>query len=286
MTGERAIGVGVGGAGGWQALAWAAEEAERSEGRLVLLHVCAPGSPLLRAREAPAHADVELVDPPLSRAYTSTQSRLGGQRVALRIRGGDPATALVDASAGVRLLVIGAGAGGRTVRRIIRHAHCPVVVVRPDLPARPDGPLAGHVVIGVDGSAAGRAALEFAVAYAAEHRAPLAAVHVAESEHADHYPDGVTPEATAPEALRLLAGETRRWTSRGPAPRIRHAVLHGPVSDALIRAGGGARLLVVGDKRRGAVGRARTGDVPLTVAAGAPCPVTVVPADQQEGVPL
>ena len=60
---------------------------------------------------------------------------------------------------------------------------------------------------------------------------------------------------------------------------------HG-VPDALIRAGTGARLLVVGDKRRGVIGRARTGDVPLTVAADAPCPVAVIPLHQREGEPL
>jgi hypothetical protein len=58
------------------------------------------------------------------------------------------------------------------------------------------------------------------------------------------------------------------------------------VVDALLRAGAGARLLVVGDKRRGVVGRARTGDVPLTLATEAICPVAVVPIDQREGDPL
>jgi len=35
------ITAGIGGAGGWQAMAWAAEEAECTGARLVLLHVCA-----------------------------------------------------------------------------------------------------------------------------------------------------------------------------------------------------------------------------------------------------
>jgi nucleotide-binding universal stress UspA family protein len=67
---------------------------------------------------------------------------------------------------------------------------------------------------------------------------------------------------------------------------VRRAVLPGPVADTLIHAGAGARLLVVGDKRRGVISRAHTGDVPLTVATEATCPVAVVPLDQREGDPL
>jgi hypothetical protein len=124
-----------------------------------------PGSPLDRATGEATPVQVELIDSPLARANAKMQMRLGGQRVALRILSGEPSVRLADASTGVRLLVIGAGEGGRTVRRVLRHAHCPVVVVRPDAP--PARLLAGHVVIGVDGCDAGRAAMEFAFAYAA-----------------------------------------------------------------------------------------------------------------------
>ena len=283
----RPIAVGVGGAGGWQALAWAAEEADRTGVRLVLLHVCVPGSPLERHGDL-TPAEVELTDPPLARALANTRARLGGQRAALQIRGGDPTACLVDASAGAGLLVIGAGEGGRTMRRVLRHAHCPVIVVRPATPG-PGAPLAGHVVAGVDGSTAGHAALEFAFGYAAGHHLPLAAVHVSAESRDDYFYDDTTLSThftTEPAALELLAAEVEPWTLKYPAVPIRRAVLCGSAADGLIRAGAGARLLVVGDKRRGFIGRARTGDVPLTVAADAPCPTAVVPLDQSEGQPL
>lgn len=54
----------------------------------------------------------------------------------------------------------------------------------------------------------------------------------------------------------------------------------------LIGAGRKARLLVLGDKRRGVMGRLRTGDVPLTVALDASCPVALVPFDQTETAQL
>ncbi|MEV4703022.1 universal stress protein [Actinoplanes sp. NPDC049316] len=286
---DASIAVGVGGAGGEQALAWAAEEAERAGARLVLLHVCAPGSPLDRAGgDAPAAA-VELADPALARAYASMQTRLGGHRVSLRVRAGDPVSLLVEASAGVRLLAIGAGGNGRTARRVLRHAHCPVVVIRPQTPPDRTAALAGHIVVGVDGSPASRAALEFGFALADEHHFPLGAVHVSEASHDDYFYDDVTLSthfAVEPAALDLLAAETEPPAAKHPAVPVRRAVLHGTVAGALIRAGSGARLLVVGDKRRGVVGRVRTGDVPAAVAAGAHCPVAVVPLEQREGEPL
>ncbi len=265
---HRAIAIGLGGAGSWQALAWAVEESERTHTRLVLMHVCVPGSPLDRWTGDPTAAEVELIDPNLARALGNARARLGGRRAVLKIRSGDPASRLVEASTGVGLLVIGAGEGGRTVRRTVRHAHCPVVVVRPG-PIPRGAQFAGHIVVGVDGSAASQTALEFAFAYAGEHRLPLAAVHVASS---------VVPVT--------LVAEVEPWARKYPDVPVRMAVVGGSVADALIRAGDGARLLVIGDKRRGVIGRARTGDVPLTVAGDAPCPVAVVPADQREAEPL
>jgi len=285
---NRPVAAGVGGAGGWHALAWAAEEADRTGAPLVLLHVCAPGSPLDRMTGEPTTAEVELADPALAHALVDTRARLGGQRVTLTIRSGDPSIHLVDASTGVGLLVIGAGVGGRTVRQVLRHAHCPVVVVRPSRPG-PGAPLAGHVVVGVDGSPAARGAMEFAFAYASEHHFPLAAVHVSAENRDDYFYDETTLSthfATEPHALGLLADEVELWASKYPSVAIRRAVMTGSVAQGLIRAGAGARLLVIGDKRRGVVSRARTGDIPRTVSAEAPCSVAAVPLARQEGEPL
>ncbi|HWS35821.1 MAG TPA: universal stress protein [Actinoplanes sp.] len=283
------IGVGIGGSGGSPALAWAAEQTDWTHTPLVLVHVCPPGSPLEHLTGGPAPAELELIDPPLARAYAKTRARVGGQRVSLRIFGGDPSDRLAEASAGVRLLVIGAGAGGRTVRRVLRQAHCPVVVARATPPPASRALFGGHVVIGVDGSSSSQTAMEFAARYADEHRLPLAAVHVSAASSDDHIYDDVTLSTqftTEPAARELLADATEPWTVRCPAMPIRRAVLHGPVIEALTRAGVGARLLVVGDKRRGVIGRARTGDVPLTVATEASCPVAVVPEHQHETGPL
>ncbi|RZU54597.1 nucleotide-binding universal stress UspA family protein [Krasilnikovia cinnamomea] len=279
------VAAGVGGAGGWQTLAWAAEQAGYQTGmRLELLRVAEPGSPLAGLAGEPAPALLELADPALSRALSATRTQLGGHRVHLRIQVGDPGTALAAASAGADLLVIGSGGDGHTVRRIVHHARCPVVVVRPVSAGR-GAPLAGHVVVGVDGSAAGRAALEFGFAYADEHRLPVAAAHVSARTADDFFSDEVTVSphgATEPPALQLLGAEVEPWMLRYPRSRVRRAVLNGRVADGLRRAGLGAHLLVVGDKHRGLLARTRTGDVPLTVARRAGCPVAVVPIGQAE----
>jgi len=261
------IAVGIGGAGGWPALSWATEQAERTGARLALVHVCVPGSPLDRLTGDPTAAEVEVVDPPLARAFANVQARLGTRRTVLKIRSGEPSLRLVDASASVRLLVIGDGEGGHTVRRILRHCYCPVVVARPVTRAG-RAPFDGHVVVGVDGSLAGRAALEFAFTHADQHRLPIAAVHVAETGDGD-----------------LLSAEVAPWAEKFPGVAVHRAIRTGAVSDQLIDAAVGARLLVVGDKRRGVIGRARTGDVPMTVATEAPAPVALVPLEQLEGEP-
>ena len=77
------------------------------------------------------------------------------------------AEALEEASAGADLVVVGAGHLDHAVRRLLTHSvaedvarqtGCPVAIVR-DRPGRPDAP----VVVGVDGGAASRRALQWAV---------------------------------------------------------------------------------------------------------------------------
>jgi nucleotide-binding universal stress UspA family protein len=244
---------GVGGGAGWQALAWALDEAAATEGRLAICHVCPADSPLVTGSGAVPVGLLELVDPPLARAVAAARSRLGGDRVTLSVHSGRVDRVLVDASTHADLMVI--AAGGRTTHRVATHAHCPVVVVRPGAPPRPTAfpeanharhaPFAGHVVVGVDGSAPSLAALEFGFAYAAAHRRPLAAVHI-------------TAEPGAPAAL---AAEVAPWIDEYPLVAVEQAVYAGRPLPGLMRAAAGAALLVVGDRGRGPIGRAVLGSV-------------------------
>jgi nucleotide-binding universal stress UspA family protein len=269
----RTVAVGVGGAGGGHALAWAGEQALRTASRLVLLHACPPSSPLTQQPGTPPMAQLELVDPPLARAVCAARSKLGSHNVSLRILQGDPGVALVEASVDAAMLVIGTGGGGATVRRVIRHARCPVIVARPDHDGH-DFSFAGQVVVGVDANAAGRAAVEYAFAYADQHRLPVTAVRVTDADRSA----ALSRSGDLAAAVALLRAEVQAWRQKYPQVRVRSTVLHGAVGRSLTWAGSGADLLVIGNRRRGPLGRSYTGDVPQTVARRARCPVAVVPA--------
>jgi nucleotide-binding universal stress UspA family protein len=132
---------------------------------------------------------------------------------------------------------------------------------------------ADHVVVGVDGAGAGRNALEFAFAYADLHQPPVATTYVSARGH----------EGLDSAAADRLRDEVSPWSRKYPQTLVRRAVLRGRVTDGLVRAGLGAHLLVVGDRHRGPLSRARTGDVPSSVAHNADCPVAVVPIERREG---
>ena len=86
---------------------------------------------------------------------------------------GFPSAVLLVESRKAELVVIGSresgrarGASGRLRRlELAAHAHCPVVVVRPD----EDSVVGSRVVIGYDGSAAADAAVDFGLGYARRH---------------------------------------------------------------------------------------------------------------------
>ncbi len=274
----RTVAVGIGGTGGGRALAWASEQALRTASRLVLLHACPPGSPLVRQPGTPPIAQIELVDPPPARAVCAARTKLGSRSVSLRILEGNPGVALVDGSAGASVPVIGIGGRGSTVRRVIRHAHCPVIVARPRYDDH-NASCAGQVMVGVDAGSAGRAAVEFAFAYAEQHRLPVTAARVTD---ADRSAD-VSRAGDLATATDLLRTEMEPWKQKYPEVRVRGTVLHGAVGNGLTWAGAGAHLIVIGNRHRGPLGRSRTGDVPLTVARGARCPVAVVPVERREG---
>jgi nucleotide-binding universal stress UspA family protein len=267
----RTIAVGVGGAGGMTAFAWAAEEAARDGARLLLLKVAVSCSPLAQLTGEPPKERLERAAPALSRAVAAA-GHPGVDQLVLRVVLGEPGPALAQAASTADLLVIGAGGRGNTVREVVRHARVPVVVAR-GTPGGLGATFGDHVVVGVDGTAAGRAACEFAFAYADLHHLPIAAAHIS--------PGG--SGRLDPAAADRLRTEIEPWSRRYPRTPVRRVISHGRISDGLVRAGIGAHLLVVGDRHRGAVSRARTGDVPSSVARNADCPVAVIPLDHHEG---
>jgi nucleotide-binding universal stress UspA family protein len=279
--------VGVGGDNSWQTLAWAVADATVTGGRLLVSHVCRPDSGLASHRGQIPLAVLELTDPPLARAIAAARDRLGGHRVVLNIATGNVGDALVRAAEAADVVVLGAprltGWAGRasTTHDVIRRAPCPTVVVRPVSDCEP-GPFAGQIVVGVDGSAPARAALEFAFGYAAAHRRALAAIHVSRPAHGDLWFDDAMLETQVvdePRGMALLANEVEPWRHRFPAVPVRPALYGGRPLPGLLRAAAGARLLVVGDHGRGPAARLVLGSVTYGAVDRAQCPVAVVHDD-------
>ncbi|GAB2596428.1 universal stress protein [Streptomyces capparidis] len=200
---------------------------------------------------------------------------------------GQPAGVLLGASERACLVVVGhRGRGGfprlplgSVALQAATHAACPVLVVRPGTPREHAGET---VVVGVDTPEDGLAALEFAFAEAELRGAALRLLH------ADHRPQVMTP-GLAPAGQRDQAGLTRaeqrvledcaaRVGARHPSVKTAVRVEHTHPARALVRAGAGADLVVVGSHGRTGLRRLLLGSVSGEVLHAARCPVAVVPA--------
>jgi nucleotide-binding universal stress UspA family protein len=214
--------------------------------------------------------------------------------VRVLVVGGAPAAHLVQRSEGAALLVVGSrGRGpvrstvaGSVALHCSAHAKCPVVVVHPGTAPAEEPP---RVVVGLDDSEPGRAALAAAVAQAASPAARVDAVVA--YEDASYWIDlyGVTPPPIGETQQRARA------RARGEAvvaevvgaevleqAVVRVVAVEGHPGQVLVREAAGARLLVVGSRSRNQLEGVVLGSVALHCVMHAPCPVLVVrtPADR------
>ncbi|MEV6615469.1 universal stress protein [Streptomyces sp. NPDC051051] len=198
---------------------------------------------------------------------------------------GEPLTVLEAQSREAELVVVGSrGTGGfvgllvgSTAVHLAAHGRCPVLVVRE--PARADGP----VVVGVDGSAAGRRAVDFAFAEAELRKVPLVALHAwttwnaplpAPQDASEPYAN--PPGALAGEEERLLSEALAGFRERYPGVVVDHKVVHGGVREALIEASRSAQLVVVAARGRGGFTGLLLGSVSQALLHHAHCPVAIV----------
>ncbi|MEU0751944.1 universal stress protein [Streptomyces albogriseolus] len=198
---------------------------------------------------------------------------------------GEPVTVLEAQSRAADLVVVGSrGMGGfvglligSTAVHLAAHGRCPVLVVREG------GDEKGPVVVGVDGSAAGERAIEFAFAEASLRGAPLRAIHAWTlwnappselHEGADTYV--AMPEGVAEAEERLVSEALAGCRERYPGVSVESRALRGQTREALIEASRSARLLVVGARGRGGFAGLMLGSVSQAVLHHAHCPVAVV----------
>jgi nucleotide-binding universal stress UspA family protein len=195
--------------------------------------------------------------------------------------GEEPAETLVVAAEGAALLVLGdrsrrlGSEAGRTTDEVMIRAGCPVLVVGKYREV-PGAPRRHAVVVGVDDSAHGRVVLDRALDAAEMLGCPVEAIRICE----DVLPveGGLLRREVDAGDLAEAHGELDavvRSTAGRSLPVTTRAVADRPAR-ALLEAGRGADLIVVGHRADDGARPPRLGSTARAVLAAAPCPVLVV----------
>jgi nucleotide-binding universal stress UspA family protein len=137
------------------------------------------------------------------------------------------------------------------------------------------------IVVGVDGSEAGRRALRWALEEAARIGAEVQAI-TAWSFEVSVVPGVNDPFTAAERAGKFLADDVAAVTAGDGASVVQRTV-EGPAAEMLVGAAADAALLVVGSHRHGRFFEAILGSVTAGCLRHATCPVVVVPPE--DGVP-
>ncbi|WP_285708827.1 universal stress protein [Microtetraspora sp. NBRC 16547] len=276
--------VGVdGSAAGLEAAAWAAREAALRGSSLRVAHAMPKW-----ASEKPGHGpymDVakwmrEGAESVVGEALDRIGEQEGDVAVDSALLPGDARIALMKAAEEAELLVVGNhGLGGfrgllvgSVALGVAGRAACPVVVVR-TLPANDRR----KIVVGVDGSPANAAAVEFAFAEASLHDVELHAVHVWRGLVAG---GGFEAAASVQEedGLRAMLTEALAEAARRhPDVKVTEHVVNGHPVEVIKEASEGAGLLVVGSRGRGRLAGLVLGSVGNALLEHADCPVAVIP---------
>ncbi|HEV7932578.1 MAG TPA: universal stress protein [Actinomadura sp.] len=154
---------------------------------------------------------------------------------------------------------------GSTAVQTAAMASCPVVVLRRT------GPADGRIVVGVDGSEGGDAALAFAFEEAALRGWNVHAVHGCGESRTD----GSDPETLGREAGLLLECAVAPWREKYPRVTAWTHLVYEPPREALVNAAAGAEMLAVGDRGMGGFEPLMLGAVSQAMIHHAPCNVTV-----------
>ena len=217
----------------------------------------------------------------LTEALDVAGREVPGVEVESELATGHPVGVLREESERALLVVVGdrglsrvAGllAGSVSVA-LATHAACPVVVVRgPESSGRDDRP----VVVGVDGSPGGEAAVAFAYEAASFRRVGLVAVHTWWDLFAD---PALAPlldwDAIETDERLLLAERLAGWAEKYPDVAVERVITRGLPAQQLLRRAAGAQLVVVGSRGRSELAGLVLGSVSNTLLHRSPCPVVV-----------
>lgn len=277
---------------------WAADEADRRQSVLRLLHAWillaaeAPDTPPDRDQNAGARQLVR-------RARDEVRESHPGLRVVEDLVGSEAEDALLRAAAASQMLVLGSRALGvwesyvlgDVSLDVVGRARGPVVLVRAgDRAATPghgraSGPAPAHdarVVVGLGLHVPCERLLAFAFDAAASRGLPLQAVHGRPLPLHAYTPWGLDPDAEkelTKEAEAEMSEALRPWCERFPEVLVQRTVLPESPTRALVQTVFGAELLAVGRRLHRPLLAPRVGPVAHAALHHVACPVAVVPDD-------
>ncbi|MFE1172872.1 universal stress protein [Streptomyces sp. NPDC058773] len=277
---------------------WAADEADRRQSVLRLLHAWVPlaaetvDTPPERDQNAAARQLVR-------RALDEVRERRPHLQIIEELVGAEPEPALLRAAGESRMVVLGSrGLGtwesyvlGDVSLNVVGRAEGPVVLVReagrattPRHVAEDGAPPAPEprVVVGVSLNGPCDRLFAFAFDAAASRGLSLQVVHGRPLPVQAYTPWGIDPDAAkelTKEADIELRDALRPWCERFPGVLVQETVLPESPTRALVQTVFGAELLVVGRRMHRPLLVPRVGPVAHAAIHHVTCPVAVVPHD-------
>lgn len=194
---------------------------------------------------------------------------------------GNPVSTLADLSKDAVMVVVGCRGLGAVGRRLLgsvssgvmRHAHCPVVVIHDEDPLM-EQPGRAPVVVGVDGSPVSELATAVAFEEASGRGVDLVAVH-AWSDFGSYGIADADWSDLRPLAEEALAERLAGWLEQYPDVTVHRVVAKERPARELLRQAESAQLLVVGSHGRGGFAGLLLGSVSSAVVESARMPVIV-----------
>jgi nucleotide-binding universal stress UspA family protein len=141
------------------------------------------------------------------------------------------------------------------------------------------------IIVGIDGSAHSRQALEWAVNEASVRHAPLTVLTVNQAaagywSSPVEYPGGLHPTEQAREAAQVETDRALKQVGNESwLPPVMVRAVTGLPAEELLNEAADADMIVLGSHGTGGFKRLLMGSVSSQVARHAHCPVVVIPAD-------